>query len=496
MRLTKQEIKQRLIRLQNLKRLYSVAKERIEKLEKKTKEQNEIIGQLNEVVKMQAEVIENLKLRVEELAQMIFKKKKNKDKNDDGALSGNCQSSAKKHPRPADSYRKPIPDEDEITKTQEYCVFRCPDCHTRLIDPKTTVQYKMELAFLDQALKEVEKQIVHSGCCSKCKKRVAAIPISPQAVYFGESLKRFVCHATIILRLSISQTKDLLKTIANIDISPGEIATIQQEHSKLLTPEFERMKKQIQNDPAAHFDETTYKVFDQNAAGNYGWIMASGKTGDTVFALGKNREQGNALDLKGQNNPDQIGITDDYNAYKNIFGKKHQLCWAHLTRKFRDLAESKQLSENKREYCAKLHFSLKKIYKELACELEHPFDLASRHQAKKVLARRLAKLAKTNELDCAKLRTIRTTLAKNIDFYFTCLIHPDVPATNNKAEQLLRHIVIKRKTSFGCQTRKGADAMSVLFSVLLSLWRRSKENFFVEYRRLIEESRALRALPQ
>jgi hypothetical protein len=35
-----------------------------------------------------------------------------------------------------------------------------------------------------------------------------------------------------------------------------------------------------------------------------------------------------------------------------------------------------------------------------------------------------------------------------------------------------------------------------LFSVLLSLWRRSKQNFFAGYRQLLEESRALRALPQ
>jgi len=128
--------------------------------------------------------------------------------------------------------------------------------------------------------------------------------------------------------------------------------------------------------------------------------------------------------------------------------------------------------------------------------LNRPFDLAQRQEIAKSLSKQLAKLTKPSELDCAKLRTIKTTLAKNLDLYFTCLLYPDIPATNNKAEQLLRHMVIKRKTSFGCQTQKGAKAMSVLFSVLLSLWRRSKENFFAEYRRLIEESRALWALPQ
>ncbi len=38
MRLTEQEVKQRLIRLQNLERLYPVARKRIEKLEKENRE--------------------------------------------------------------------------------------------------------------------------------------------------------------------------------------------------------------------------------------------------------------------------------------------------------------------------------------------------------------------------------------------------------------------------------------------------------------------------
>ena len=496
MRLTEQQIKQRLIRLQNVEHLYSAAKERIEKLETANKELKRENQELRQIVIMQADIIEKLKLRVEDLEIKIFGKKKNKDKNNSGNANEDGQANTGKQPRSADSYRKSIPNEDEITDTKEYKINRCPDCGARLTDKKIITQYKIELSFLDRILKEIEKQNVQTGYCPKCKKRIAAIPISPQTVYFGENLKQFVCHSTIILRLSINQTKDLLKTIADIDISPGEISAIWQEHSKLLTPAFERMKQQIQNDPAAHFDETTYKVFNQNAAGNYAWIMAGVKTDDAVFVLGKNRGQGNAVDLKGKTNPNQIGITDDYAAYKNLFRDKHQLCWAHLTRKFRDLAQSGQLPENKRTHCAKLHSSLKKIYKELANALNRPFDLAQRQEIAKSLSKQLAKLTKPSELDCAKLRTIKTTLAKNLDLYFTCLLYPDIPATNNKAEQLLRHIVIKRKTSFGCQTQKGADAMSVLFSVLLSLWRRSKENFFAEYRRLIEESRALRALPQ
>lgn len=495
MRLTDQEIKQRLAKLQNLERLYSVSRERSEKMEQLIKEQGQMISRQDQIIKAQAELIEKLKLIIEEFEVKIFGKKKDKDRAGK-SKNGDGESRAEKKLRPADSYRKPIPKQEEITKTQEYPITNCPDCNTSLIDLKTIDQYKIELAFLDKALKEIECQYVQSGYCPKCKKRISAIPISPAQVYFGPSLKQFICHSIIILRLSLSQTKNLLKTIADIDVSEGEISSILQEHSIALNPEFERIKEQIQNEPAAHFDETTYKVFDENACGNYAWIMASSKNNDAVFAFGKNRGQGNAQDLKGKNNPDQIGVTDNYCGYKNLFGANHQLCWAHLIRKVRDLAQSDQLPQDKKEYCVNLHQSLKGIFHELDQALHLPFDLASRGLVKETLRSKLEKLSKPDKLDCAKLKTIKQSLAKDIELYFTCLLHEGVPATNNKAEQLLRHAVIKRKISFGFQTQKGADAASILFSVLLSLWRRSKQNFFVEYRRLLEEARALRALPQ
>jgi len=489
MRLTDQEIKKKFVRLQNLERLYPIARKRIEKLEKENRELRLIIKQQGEIIQAQGAIIEKFKLRIEDLEIKIFGKKKDKKKD------GGKDDSQKKQ-RPADSYRKPIPGKDEITKTQEYPIANCPDCGTPLADLKTIAQYKIELAFLDKILKEIECQHVQSGYCPKCKKRVSAIPIQPQAVYFGPSLKQFICHSIIILRLSFGQTKDLLKTIADIDVSEGEISSILQEHSELLKPEFERIKKQIQNEPAVHFDETVYKVFNENTLGNYAWIMASAETNDAIFAFGKNRGQGNAKDLKGNNNPDQIGITDNYAGYKNLFGQNHQLCWAHLIRKIRDIAQSEQLPKDKKEYCIELYQSLKGIFHELDQILCHPFDLEMRKTAKKSLLGKLQEFSKPGALDCAKLKTIKETLAADLGSYFTCLLHQGVPATNNKAEQLLRHAVIKRKLSFGFKTQKGADTASVLFSVLLSLWRRSKQNFFAGYRRLLEESRALRALPQ
>jgi len=67
---------------------------------------------------------------------------------------------------------------------------------------------------------------------------------------------------------------------------------------------------------------------------------------------------------------------------------------------------------------------------------------------------------------------------KKIDRYFVCIVKVNVPSDNNKAERSLRHLVIKRKKSFGQKTPKGAEMMSIIYSVVMSLWWRSKNDFF------------------
>ena len=86
-----------------------------------------------------------------------------------------------------------------------------------------------------------------------------------------------------------------------------------------------------------------------------------------------------------------------------------------------------------------------------------------------------------NKDDPPALEKIKERLRKQKERYFTCVAMPGIPPDNNKAERALRPLVLKRKMSFGSRTQDGADTMSVLYSVLLSLWWTSKETFFGEY---------------
>jgi len=94
------------------------------------------------------------------------------------------------------------------------------------------------------------------------------------------------------------------------------------------------------------------------------------------------------------------------------------------------------------------------------------------------------RIAESHMLDPAPLSKIKAALRKNKEKYFTFLRHPGIPVDNNKAERALRHLVIKRRISFGSKTQRGAETTSILASVILSLKWNDPENWFQKYLKL------------
>lgn len=431
--------------------------------------------------------LEQALLSIEELQRIIFGKKRKKDKDKDNQ-SNNKDDNGKNEPkkRAPSSYRRPVPSENEVTDYQECHIDHCPDCGGQLTNFKVIVRYVEDIVPLSEwfkELKKITKKFITTGHCSYCQKRVSAEELGKQTVSIGKNVRQFVAFANIILRLSYSQISDFLSGTVRFNISDGEIANILENQADKLRPEFERLLHNIRGQPGAHFDETSWRVQKNGkTGGNYCWVMTGTETPDTVFLLGKNRGKGNAEKLRGKDS-DQTGISDDYGAYQNIFAK-HQLCWAHPHRKLRDLKNSDNFSGIKKENCRNAYEAFAVLYGEVQITILEMFVRKKRKKARKRLMRKFEQVTIPDDNDPVKLQKIKERLTKQKERYFTCITEPGIPADNNKAERALRHLVIKRKNCFGSKTDKGAEIGSILYSVLLSTWWKSKQNFFTEFEKL------------
>jgi len=481
------EIKQRLIRLRNLEKLHAKDQQTKEQLKRENRELREKLDALTVKFEM---VIEAQTIRIAELERMVFGKKKNKDKtspynkdsSDDSADSEagtNSGSDSSKTSRSADSYRRPAPPDEAVTNEEHHEVTKCGHCHGELTDIAEYVRYVEDIviAALDAAArtKTVTKLTIQRGYCVSCGKYTSARDLRGQEVTLGSNVRLLIGYLTTILDMTYSQVKDLLFDLYHFDIAEGEIAAVLVKAGYDLTPEYEAIKTRIRSGPAAHLDESQYHIQEEDNSG-YGWVMAAALTGDVIFKLADSRGKAHAEELLGKGYKG-VRITDGYASYKNLPGS-HQQCWVHLYRIIRDLNEVSTLPENKRAHVSAHFKEFKGIYDTLRKYLSQPHDELIRGQQVVELTERIRAFCKPDGQDPKKLANLKIFLTDYEHALFTCLVIPGVPADNNKAERVIRKLVLKRKKSFNCKTNVGAKATEVLMSVFWSTRYNQPNNLF------------------
>jgi transposase len=487
MKLSENEIKKRLEKLRNYERLYPELKE---KYEAQKIEIRELKAALAKERKERQEETEMFKLQIEELQRMVFgkRKKDNDDKNGSGKAMSQKKKKGERKKRVSKSYRREIPKEEEVTETTYHSIDTCPDCKESLSDTKEVVRYVEDIIIPVFIGKKVEKQCIETGFCRNCRRHFSGISIAKQHCVLGENVRQRIVYATTVLGMTFEKIRSDLRDTFGLDVSDGEIVVILTKEATKLLPEYHAIDATIRGAPVKHLDETSCPV-QKEGHGQWAWIKTASNSFDTLFRLGQSRGKGNAIALC--NEPSQITVTDDYGAYD--FLKEFQaLCWAHPSRKFRDLAESKSLSEKGKTTAITFNEDFKKLLKAVKKVVGSPYDRMKREKIAKQFEHRMKKLCAPNDSDPKKLATLKKTFFQRKTSYLICVREDHVPMTNNTAERRLRPLVIKRKLSFGHKTQKGADVMSILLSVAFTTWWKcqasdEKFNFYQAYRQIIQK---------
>lgn len=456
MKLSKDEINVRMIELRNLRKLHASARARVIVLEKENKLLKERVFVLETAFIQHENIIADLRLQLEELRTIVFGKKRKKEENHDIDDPPSTQVVSSRNP---ESYKRTLPKEDEVTETESHTLNSCTNCNGT-ISKKETVIYFVEDIPLPQK-KVVIKHIVEKGYCNTCNSWMTKEPLPSSVVTLGQSVKRYVTYLSVICRQSYSQIQGILNHTYDFEISQGEIAKILDKEGEHLRPEYERLKLKIRGEPSIHLDETGWNLVMGDGFKRFAWTMTGGASNETVFILGKTRGKGNATDLVGDSKA--VVVSDDYGVYRNM-ENPHQLCLAHILRKLRDLATSSEIVGNIHDHCVSTYKVFKQIYFDIETARISD-DPASIYDS---LHTRLKSFSIPDPIDPAKLLRIKKQISARPENYLTCLIYKGVALDNNAAERSLRHLVLKRKISFGSFKEKTADTLAILASVLLS----------------------------
>jgi transposase len=456
--LSEEEVRKRLVRLRNLEYLHKEQKLRNEQLVTENRQLNSRVTALERENTTLKNTVEDLKLQIEELRTIVFGKKRKKNDGNEHDDLPPIQPHISS-PRTRESYKRKLPEEGEITETQDHPINVCTQCHGQFSE-RDVVTYIEEDIPLPQK-RTVIKHLIEKGYCDSCRIWSTSVSLPTTDVILGNNVKRYVSYLSVIARQSYTQIQDILKRSYDFDISQGEIAKILDHEGERLRPEYERLKARIRGEPSVHLDETSWHLLMGDGYRRYAWTMVGGVSSEAAFVLGKTRGKGNADDLLGDSKA--VVVSDDYAAYRNL-KSPHQLCCAHILRKLRDIATSSEITGAVHDHCVMAYKTFANIY----ADIEAARTLSDPQYFHNELTRRLQQFVHAHPNDPAKLTRIKEQVAPRIPNYITCLLYPNVASDNNAAERSLRHLVLKRKISFGSLSEKTADTLAILLSVLMS----------------------------
>jgi len=371
----------------------------------------------------------------------------------------------------------------------------CPECGSKLKNIRQHEQYVVDIPKVIQPV--ITRYVTFSGYCADCHSRVhsqhpeqisqasgaAGVQVGPRAKALAADLK----HR---LGGSYGKVSETINGTFGLQVSRSGWCQADQRLAGKAYPVYQELVEAIRHSSVVHADETGWRIGTLSA---WLWVFTNQET--TVYAIRDNRGSDVVVEILGKEFKG-ILVSDCFVAYndKKLAAWLKQKCLAHLLKDLKGMEECKtgRAVRFAQQLIAVLQAALKlktdkpnldqAIFAVHAQDLETQLDaLISQHR---------------NLKDRDNLRFARR-LRKHRPHLLRFLYVDGLDATNNQAERQLRPGVIIRKTN-GCnRARSGAEAHSILTSVLVTCHQHSVPilDYLVSLQRFGETPPSLTAPP-
>lgn len=351
----------------------------------------------------------------------------------------------------------------EPTETKELRLEYCPDCNTALGDPKKVVRRIIEEIPEPQPLRIIKFLIPKYHCTSCDKEVIPTHPELPRGGTLGYTLQSEIVHLKFEDRLPLRKIPTTLnRRFPGLGLVAATILSVLERATNELELVYTQIKEQIKHARVVNADETGAKVQGKKA-----WFWTFISSVSVLFTLSRRREQKVIERILGKRFAGLLGC-DGWKSYRK-YATLIQRCWAHLLR------EAKCLAQNYNGQAKLVYEGLCTIFKRIKT-----ITLDTIHGVRIRTYTWCMKEIKLWTGICnhhTELKKFAITLENGLDHWFTCVLHPDIEPTNNKAERALREFVIQRKITGTLRNEKGMHLTEVLMSVLAT-WKLQGLNTF------------------
>jgi transposase len=336
-------------------------------------------------------------------------------------------------------------------------------------DPEPTWHPFAELPPTAAVVTEFQGHARTCPCCGYVSR--AAIPAAIRACTQGPRRTAALAYLAGSVQASQRGLAEIAETRCGVPLAVGRVTNRQQEVSAALAPAHAEAHPAVRQAEVKHAGETSWKLAGQLRGL---WVAATATV--AYFAALPGRGAAELWRLLGVKRPG-ILCSDRWSAYGSWPTRRRQVCWAHLKRDFRRLAERGGVAA---VYGEKGLATVGILFPwwhacrggtssraELRFELE-PVRQTMRDWLGDGARCRDLKVARF----CARLLELEPALGTFVE-------EEGVEPTNNQAERVSRRAVLWRKRSFGGSSASGCRFVERLRTVVQTL--RLQKRSVLEY---------------
>ena len=315
-----------------------------------------------------------------------------------------------------------------------------------------------------------EHRILQTMCaCGKLHHGVFPENVSAP-VQYGPKVLAAAVYLTNQHMIPLQRTTEAIGDLFGLPISEATVVTACADAKECLQPTVDAIAASFRAVPVAHADETGLKI-----SGSLYWMHFLVTT--LVTWMGFHKKRGAEAMIALNIIPTFRGtlVHDGWDSYRNKdFLCMHALCNAHHLRELIYLFEEQRqawagrMIDLLREACHEVNQALegslseerigwyRTAYERILCEGERDHPRAERS----------GKRGRTKQ---SKATNLLGRLREHADDVWRFASDPNVPFTNNLAEQAVRMPKVKQKVSGGFRTEQGAQSFCVIRSYLATM---------------------------
>ena len=349
---------------------------------------------------------------------------------------------------------------NEIIECRKESDQVCP-CGGKLLDQESPYKAWQQIDFRDHSVIVTEYRLFGTQC-EECGQ--IFYPSFPKDVYqaglFGAGMQALTAYLKVQCHMSIKTIKTFYQDVFDISVSCGYLCKVLNNISGSLELPYEELVQALTFQSLVNADET-----GNQTNGKRRWIWVLGCTLFVVFKIAVSRGSEVLQKMLGKDFRGVL-VCDFWSAYKKYSHDQQQaslqFCWAHLIREL--IAISELPGKHASSYGTRLLDQTKKMFSIL-----HSSDPQKWQITKKKLlpiVNRIKTLATDKVPKHRKCRNMCKRFRDYGDCYFQFLENPQVPPTNNYAEQLIRTVVIDRHITQGNRSDWGERLSERLWTVI------------------------------